>query len=731
MHTSVDSVRLLRLILLYILMIGAARAVELRGTVLDPSGAAIAGAQVSAVNRVGVVAQAATDGAGAFVLRVADTAGVRVVVTASGFATETVSPVEALAVRMTIAPQVDSVRVAGSAIDAPMSEQGSSVAVVTREEIAQRNEPMAADLLRYLPGLVLAQSGHRGATTSLYLRGGDSNFTLVQIDGVTVNAFGGAFDFAHIPADWLERVEVVRGPQSAVYGAYANTGAVNMVTRPAPETPTFDFAAEGGSHHERRFSTGGGGMLGGFGVSGFASRLDADGPVANAGYRNENAALGVTRNFARQGFGVRGHFNSSEAGAPGPWGSDPLGLFTGLDLVSRTRNNFSNYMARYWADLTPRIRQEFSGGFFLNNNYFKSPYGDSYNQDRRGHGEARTLASVTSRYTTAFGLAWAREDEENSWITDSGFQIAPLRRDQQGLYWENRVQFGQSVFVNAGVRGDFIRTAALPANDGSRRPDMPSHSVTKVNPKVAAAWAARAGTRLHASFGTGIRPPSGFDLAFTNNPTLRPERTASFDAGIEQRLLGNHLAVEATWFYNRFTDLIVSLGGSLARLSSYRSDNLANSRAQGGEFIARWQPGRALSVTGTYTLLKSQILSLDGSSGLAPAYFRVGQQLLRRPEHSGTLVGSYARGRVSANVTGYYRGNVLDVEPNWGASAGLFRNPGYVNAGFNLNYRAAPGVTVYGNLRNAFNRRYEEVYGYPAPQLNFVAGMKFSVGGRR
>jgi iron complex outermembrane receptor protein len=109
----------------------------------------------------------------------------------------------------------------------------------------------------------------------------------------------------------------------------------------------------------------------------------------------------------------------------------------------------------------------------------------------------------------------------------------------------------------------------------------------------------------------------------------------------------------------------------------------------------------------------------------------VGQQLLRLPEHSGTLVGSFSRGRVSANLTGYFRGNVLDVEPNWGASAGLFRNPGYVNAGFNLNYRAAPGVTVYGHLRNAFNRRYEEVYGYPAPLLNFVAGMKFSIGGRR
>lgn len=723
MHTS-------RLILLSVLTMSAIHAAELRGTVLDPSGAAIAGAQVSAVNRVGIVSQTTTDGAGAFRLRAPDTGGLRLVVTAPGFATRSLPAEEAGAVRMEIAPQVDSVRVAGSAIDAPMSEQGSSAAVVTREEISRRNEPMAADLLRYLPGLVLAQSGHRGATSALYLRGGESNYTLVQIDGVTVNAFGGAFDFAHIPADFLERVEVVRGPQSAVYGSYAISGAVNMVTREAPEIPAFDFTAEGGSHNERRFAAGGGGTLRGFGITGWASRLDGDGRAANSDYRNQNVALGLGRNYIRRGFSLRGNFNSNDTGVPGPWGSDPLGLFPGIDLVSRNSNNFSNYLAHYWTDLTPRLRQEIEGSFFLNNSYFKSPWGDSYNQDRRSRAEARTLASLTRRYTAAFGFAWTREDEENSWITDSAFRVVPLRRDQQGLYWENRIQFGSGIFLNAGVRGEFIRLSALPANEDSGRPVISRHSITKVNPKVALAWAARPGTRLHASFGTGIRPPAGFDLAFTNNPALRPERMASFDAGIEQRL-GSRVAVEGTYFYNRFTDLIVSLGGSLAQLSSYRSDNLANSRAQGAEFIARWQPGRAVSIAGSYTLLKSEILSLDGSTGLAPAYFRVGQPLLRRPKHAGTLVGTFTRGRVSANLTAYVRGSVQDVEPNWGASAGLFRNPGYVNAGFNLNYRVAPGVTLYGHLRNALNRRYEEVYGYPAPLLNFVTGMKFNLGGRR
>jgi outer membrane receptor protein involved in Fe transport len=232
---------------------------------------------------------------------------------------------------------------------------------------------------------------------------------------------------------------------------------------------------------------------------------------------------------------------------------------------------------------------------------------------------------------------------------------------------------------------------------------------------------------LHGSFGTGIRPPSGFDIGFTNNPSLKPERTVSFDAGIEQSLAAHRVLLDATYFYNRYKDMIVSLGGSLARLSSFQSDNLKNARAQGLELTARLRPGRRLSVEGTYTYLESEILSLEGSPNLAPNNFKVGQELARRPPHSGALVATFTEGRWSANVTGYFRGSALDVEPNLGASAGFFRNPGYANVGVNLNFRAGRGLTLYGSLRNALNQQYEEAFGFPALKLNFVAGMKWSL----
>ena len=171
----------------------------------------------------------------------------------------------------------------------------------------------------------------------------------------------------------------------------------------------------------------------------------------------------------------------------------------------------------------------------------------------------------------------------------------------------------------------------------------------------------------------------------------------------------------------------MTLGGSLATLSHYQSDNLANSRAQGAEFSASLRPARWLFVRGSYTLLETRILSLDGSGNLAPRYFQVGQPLTRRPENSGNLVATFTRGRVAADVTGYFRGRALFEEPYAGASNGLFWNPGYANFGINVNYTLSRGLTVYGNLRNALNQHYEEVFGFPSPRLNFIAGVKWRI----
>jgi outer membrane receptor protein involved in Fe transport len=728
-------IRLQGLAALLLLFSAGLPAASLKGTVADPSGAPVVGAQVAVSVPAGIAARTLTGVNGSFELdtAVANAPDAKLVVAAPGFRTAEIALAAAsqpLLVKLELAPLQDSVSVVGSAIDVPASQQGGSTSIVTSEEIRQSNLAQAVDLLRYLPGMAISQTGFTGGLTSLYLRGGYDDFNLVEIDGIPVNGFGGTFDFAHIPAEELDRVEVIRGPESAVAGEYANSGVVNFVTREAGGAPNLDILAEGGTYQERRFGIAGGDTLAGFGISFAASRLDDNGPVPNSDYRNENLMLNLLRRFGSQSLNFHGDFDSNTVGEPGPYGSDPNNNYAGIDTVSRSKNNSSDYLAHYQADLfSGRIKEDLFASFFLNNNGYTSPYGFSFNKDLRGQAEWRMTASVKPWYTVALGTVETIEEVRNTYITDASSDTFPIRRNDLAFYLENRFQLPGGWSINAGVRGEFVSTGAIPT-DGYSRPVFPAQSVSAVDPKVAAAYT-RGGTRLHASFGTGFRPPTGFDLAYTDNPSLKPERTRGFDAGVEHRFFHDILSLDATFFDNRYYDLIVILGGNLSVLSHYESDNIANARGLGTEYSARLRPARWLYITGWYTWLDSEILSLNGTANLAPAPFTVGQQLLRRPANSGAFAATFTRGRVSGGLDGYFRGSILDVDPSYGASAGLFQNPGYANLGLNLNYKLGRGLTAYGNLRNALDQHYEEVFGYPSPRRNFVTGLKWSFAGAK
>ncbi|MGO9010193.1 MAG: TonB-dependent receptor [Bryobacteraceae bacterium] len=724
-------IRLQGLAALLLLFSAGLPAASLKGTVTDPSGAPVVGAQVAVSVPAGIAARTLTGVNGSFDLDTAVAAApdARLVVAAPGFRTAEIAlsaVSQPLVVKLELAPIEDAVSVVGSAIDVPASQQGGSTSILTSEEIRQSNQAQAVDLLRYLPGMVFSQTGFTGGLTSLYLRGGYDDFNLVEIDGVPVNGFGGTFDFAHIPAEELDRVEVIRGPQSAVAGEYANSSVVNFVTREAGAAPSLDILSEGGTYQEHRFGIAGGDTLAGFGIAAAVSRLDDNGPVPNSDYHNQNLMLNLLRRFRSQSLNFHGDFDSNTVGEPGPYGSDPDHDYTGIDTVSRSKNNFSDYLLHYQVDLfSERVQEDLFASFFLNNNGYTSPYGFSFNKDLRGQGEWRMTASVRPWYTLALGTVETVEEVRNSYITDASSDTFPIRRNDTAFYVENRFQLPGGWMINAGVRAEFLNTGAVPT-DGYSRPAFPAQSVSAVDPKLAAAYS-HGGTRLHASFGTGFRPPTGFDLAYTDNPSLKPERTRGFDAGVERRFFHDTLSLDATFFYNRYYDLIVILGGNLSVLSHYESDNIANSRALGTEYSARLRPARWCYITGWYTWLDSEILSLNGAAGLAPAPFSVGQQLLRRPANSAAFAATFTRGRVSGGLDGYFRGSVLDVDPSYGASAGLFQDPGDANLGVNLNLALGRGLTAYGNLRNALDQHYEEVFGYPSPLLNFVAGLKWSL----
>jgi outer membrane cobalamin receptor len=739
--------------LLLFAMIAASNAVwaaTLEGTVYDPTGKAVPGARVSLKRSLVAIEERQTDARGVYKFEGLQEGSYQISANTRGLVSASMdlecrnSGVARQDIHLRLSALLVQVVVSASLGGALVPEIGSSVSLIDRQEINNRGAQNALEVVREIPGIEVSQAGRRGGVTGVYIRGGESKYNAVMVDGISMNEFGGSFDMASLPADGIDRVEVTRGPQSALYGSNTLTGVINIVSRKGEGPPQFTALAEGGSYATRRFATGGSGSRKGFSWSYNLSRLDSDGVVENDNYRNQSAflSLGYRQGSQRQ-FDFHFFGNANSAGAPGPYGSDPNGLVFpshSVDTVSRGKQNLFGYQLGYTEQLSSRIRQVTIASLATNDTFYHSVWGDSNTSNLRGIFNTRSEISVSNRDTIAAGFEFNREQIRQTYISDSQFNPFLLPRTSLGYFVENRWSPSNRMFLITGIRIDNLRTHFLPPDAFGSRPFIPAASIIKVNPRISLAYIAQqgdsqgavGGTRVHGSFGTGIRPPDGFELAFTNNPDLKPERSVSFDAGVEQTFLASRAVVDITYFHNRFQDQIVTLGGSMAQLSSYSSANLKNSRARGLETSFRLQPLRSLELGGQYTFVDSAILALDGVSQ-ANAPFQVGQQLLRRPRHSGSYNITWKYRNLTLNTNAYFRGTTLDVDPTYGLSAcsfGMpcfFNNQGYTRADAGFSYRMPHGVEIYGRVNNLFNQKYEEVFGYPALHLNFVAGMKFSI----
>jgi outer membrane cobalamin receptor len=728
--------RLLSLLVI-LLTAATARAATIEGTVLDPSGGAVPAARVALLAPMAPLAEARSNSSGQYRFENLRAGEYRLVASAPGLASAVAKidlapdQITTLDLSLALSSVEQSVVVSASLGGALATQVGSSVSVLSDEQITNQGAQNLLDVLREVPGVALTQAGRRGGATGVFTRGGNSNYNLVMIDGVQVNQFGGDFDFASLPADGVDQVEIVRGPQSALYGSNAVTGVVNVVTHRGQGPPRFTFLAEGGSFTTRRFATGGSGLTGGLSWAYNLSRLDSGGVVTNDDYRNQSAFFSLDFSQSpRREFSFRFFGNANDTGSPGPYGSDPLGFFPGIDAFSRNKQNLFGYQASYAEQFSPRFRQVFTGSVAPNRYYFRTPFGDSYSNHLRGVFNTRSEMTLSNQDFLVAGFEYNREQMKNTYIADANLEPFLLPRTSLAYFAENRWNPSRRWVVIGGVRVDNIRTHELPADGFDFRPLLPGNSILKANPRVAAAYLVRDGggggvgaTRIHGTFGTGIRAPGGFELAFTNNPKLRPEKTLSFDSGIEQRLFSDRMVFDATYFFNRFKDQIVVLGGSLSNLSSFVSDNLANSRAHGLEASVRLRPVRSFELTGSYTRLNTAILALDGST-LVQSPYEVGQPLVRRPANSGSFNAIWHRGRWMLNLNAYARGKTLDVEPNFGPFGGLYPNKGYFLANTGLSLQLGHGVELYGRLNNFLNQKYEEAFGYPSLRLNFLTGIR-------
>jgi outer membrane cobalamin receptor len=746
-----------RIFLLLPFLIGSADAATLNGIVRDPEGRAVPGAHVIVSSARPGITDVTTDAEGRFAL-VSLPAGrheVRVVI--QGFTADpqvidaAADSAHTVDFTLRVTALSESLVVSAAHVDLPLSQTAASVTVVTRADIEARQVRTLGDALRTVPGLEVAQNGALGSLTSLFTRGGESDFTLVLVDGMRANAFGGGLDLSQVALLDVERVEIVRGPQSAVFGSDAIGGVVQIVTntcggrlQPAGSCDRFETSLEAGSLGSVRARGAAAGARGGFTWTGSVEHAQTDGfrgvaPATGETVSNDDGRVqhagGSLRWRYEAGTEVRGQaqFSFTERGFPGAFGSNPIGAYTAVDRVSRgetNRRQFGVQWVQPWGGMASRIRQRTEAGFTDFDANFVSPFGASESDTGRVAFRTQTDASLSNIFGVSAGFELLRERGGSTFITGETLDPIPVERLVGGYFAEVRYAPDARLSVAGGVRLEQIRRDALDGNPGafSPRPAFAAESIVSSNPRLAVAYVlqgadGRASTRLRASAGTGIRPPDTFEIAFTDNPGLKPERSRSVDAGVQQTFANGGAVVDATLFLNEYDDLIVSVGRSFRDASRYRTDNISNARSRGLELSGSIRPLAAIDVRASYTWLDTEIRAVDNHSE-APAPYRVGEQLIRRPRHRGSLTALFSAARVTAFANVEMRGAVRDVEPTFGASGGVFDAEGYAALDLGGAVRVARMLELFARVENVADRAYEEAFGFPTPGRLVMAGVR-------
>ena len=718
----------------FAISISPALAQEVRGTVFDPERRPVANAEVIVTGPAAPI-QLRSAADGSFTVPALGPGRYSISAHAPGLIGDAVPIDSAQEIELVLRLSAinESLVVSAAQIDQPLSRTPDSVTVFSGADVEAKQQYTLGAALRSVPGLTLQQSGGPGTLTSLFTRGGESDYTLVLVDGVRVNAFGGGLDLSQVPLQDVERIEVLRGSQSALYGADAIGGVIQIITRSGGD-PNAQAHLETGSRDMRRVSASTTGevrrlrwQLGG-------NYVKDDGAVTNDDAEQTHASGSLGWRHDRNGADVQASllYVDTERGSPGPYGSDPANRFAGIDTVSRGTTKRIGSGARWvqpWFGSASRIRQRVeidSADYDLT---FKSRFGTSQSETRRSHVRAQTDIAASAVLGLSGGIEWLGEQGGSTFIIAGAAGAIPVKRGVLGVFGEGRWTAGGRATVTAGLRGERISRDRLPGDPLAfqPRPDFPEETITSVNPKIAASFAVHDKTRVRGSFGTGIRPPDAFEIAFTDNSGLKPERSKSGEIGVTQRLAGAAVQLDATAFFNQYTDLIISVGRSFSGISRYRTDNISNARARGAELGAAWRLMQGFDVRASYTFLDSEILAVRGSTA-AQAPYTVGDALLRRPRHSGSIDAAWTDARASAFAQLQVRGDTLDADPSFGPTGGLFSNPGHTVMNVGASWRPLKAIEVFARALNLFAREYEEVLGYPAPGRTAYVGARVAVG---
>ena len=636
------------------------------------------------------------------------------------------------ATRVAAAQQADTTvlrPIVVSATRTPIDKQvaPASVTVIRGEELQARGITSVSDALSLVPGLSLVRSGSFGATTSLFARGGESDYVKVLVDGVPLNSPGGAVDFATLTTDNLDRIEVVRGPASVVYGSDAVAGVVQLFTRRGAGAPRGFADLRAGT-----FSTveGSAGISGGSTAVGYSLGLadrQTDGALAfnnDYGNRTASARLSLTPSFASVDLTAR----RTDAAFHFP--TDGAGNIVDSNAVRRDHRTVVGLDAS--RHLTSRVDIRLAGAAMRldggSSNQPDSP-GDTagfYTRDdsriERRSVDLRTDIRSAANAILSLGAVVEREQARSN--SASQFQTFPSSSTTFAAHRTNEALYAQVV----GGVSKLTYTASGRIDDNGDFGNF-------VTGRASLALQMTPNASVRAAVGNAFKAPAfeeTFSSAFTiGNSALDPERTVSWEASAEYRM-ASRVVMSATYFDQRFRDLIQYVLGDAATGFRGTNANLGEATARGVELEARAPMVGRFDLGANTTFLRTRVTNAgNGAFGT----FVDGDRLLRRPSLSGSVSADFRVARHSKiGAAVRYVGTRDDRDFNADERIEL---PAYtlVDLSAELSLAPAGGVfaplTLTGRVENLFDEKYEPAFGFRAPGTTVLVGMRAAIGGVR
>ncbi len=598
----------------------------------------------------------------------------------------------------------------------PELEAASSISVIDSSQIAESCRQSVFGLLKDQYGLSYTQQGAPGSLSNIYLRGSDASDTQVLIDGISMNMpndLNNVFDFADLPVDNIQRIEILRGPQSTLYGSDALAGVINIITKKGYGKPKFYISGEGGSYNTYKGLLGLNGAINNFNYSLTGSRFSTGGFSSASKIYGNNEKDGTTNyNFSsRLGYNFNRNFelnfysrytkaNTDLDQHGGLYGDDPTYKYKLEESSFRLEGKLSlfdniwsqiigiNFMrnAREYSFDSTSIFNPISSSSIYDGNKFKLEWINNFN--------------FWEKNTTTLGFDYGREKAISNYFDSSPFtSFFPSQKDEiAGVFLQQQINISNRFFSSFGIRYDHHNRFG-----------------SVITYRIAPAYLiSETGTKFKATYGTAFKAPSLFylfDPSF-GNPSLKPEKSSGWDAGIEQYFWQENLVLGINYFSTQFKDLFSYDG------NTFKEINLNSAQSNGVEVYLILNNYKRINLALNYTYTNTKDKSIGSTDYNLP--------LLRRPRNKYSLDINYSfTNKLNAGVQISYIGKRYDEDFSY-YPAQRIKLGGYTLVNLSGLYHISDMIELYGRVNNLFNKYYEDIFGYATPGLSAYAGVKFS-----